>query len=143
MSKEATRVIKQINLNNLPNIVTKVEVNNLKEFTSCFEKIKTACTDTVIMLLAELTKEKTLLAATYIPQRVNDQLQNWLIDSTKFVINDGTVVNDGDIMQIVYPNESESIPFKLVDVVNGTAFSILKKTGLQQEDESSEEIFDF
>ena len=141
MSKEAARVIKQVEVNNLQNIVTKVTVTNLKEFTSCFEKVREACPDTVVMLLAEVGK--TLFAAAYVPPRAEEKLVEWLDDSVENVINDGVVASYKNVAEITYPEGSESSPFKLIDVINGTAFSILRKQGLEQEDVSSEEIFEF
>lgn len=145
MSKEAARVIKQVEVNQLPNIVTKVTVNNLKEFTSCFDKIRDACPNTIIMLLAEVGK--TLFVSAHIPSSAEEKLTEWLADSVENVINDGIVTEhtfgDTYILEITYPEGSESSPFKLIDVVNGTAFSILRKLGLEQEDVSSEEIFEF
>ncbi len=141
MSKEAARVIKQVEVNNLQNIVTKVTVNNLKEFTSCFEKVREACPDTVVMLQAEIGR--TLLVVAYIPPRAEEKLVNWLENSIQNVVNDGVVVKHENVTEINYPEGSESSPFKLIDVVNGTAFSILRKQGLEQEDVSSEEIFEF
>ena len=145
MSKEAARVIKQVEVNNLQNIVTKVTVTNLKEFTSCFEKIREACPDTVIMLLADVGR--TLFATVYIPPRAEEKLDDWLDRCVQNVINDGImtqhIFGDTFVVEITYPEGGESYPFKLIDVINGMAFSILRKLGFEQEDVSSEENFDF
>lgn len=145
MSKEAVRVIKQVEVNNLQNIVTKVTVTNLKEFTSCFEKVREACPDTVVMLLAEVGR--MLFATVHVPPRAGEQLDEWLTNCVANVINDGIVTEhifgETYIIEITYPEGSESSPFKLIDVINGTAFSILRKLGFEQDDVSSEENFDF
>ena len=149
MSKEAQRVIKQIQTNNLPNIVARVKVNNIKEFSTCLSKIRIACPDTVIMIIADKPitkkqKDKVLWVGANVPERVAEQLEGWMDDSTKHIVADGKITehldeNTYSIVSIEYPTTSESIPFKLVDVVNGTAFSILKKRGIQEDESSSEE----
>jgi hypothetical protein len=150
MSKEAKRVTTQIQKNELKNIVTKVTVNNLKEFQSCFEKVKDTCPDTVIMLVSDapVTKKQTsklLWVAAYVPERVHEELMGWINDSTNSIICDGEVAlreisPRSTVIEIVYPDGSECVPFKLVDVINGTAFSILRKKGLIEEESSEEEM---
>ncbi len=155
MSKEAARVVKQVKANNLPNIVTRVKINNQTEFESCVTKIITGCPDTVVMIVADIPitkkqKDKVLLAASYVPDRVTDgELDQWLDKSVEHVVKDGELVEVlGDdrsyrSIQITYPEDSESTPFKLVDMINGPAFSILKKAGLQEDESSSEEDYGF
>ena len=152
MSKEAARVVKQVKANNLPNIVTRVKINNQKEFESCVTKIIAGCPDTVVMIVADIPitkkqKAKVLLAASYVPERVKDgEINQWLDKSVEHVVKDGELViisSDPKTksIQITYPEDSESTPFKLVDMINGPAFSILKKAGLQEDESSSEEDY--
>tara|TARA_R110002073_G_C9218362_1_gene559652 strand:+ start:150 stop:581 length:432 start_codon:yes stop_codon:yes gene_type:complete len=138
MSKEAARIIKQIEVNTLPNIVTKIKINNEKEFVTCFNKVVNKCPNTVIMLLADV--KKTLYIASHVPDEFKELLNNWLDQSIQYFIKDGEFIQiTPNIKKITYPDDSEQIPFKLVDEVNGTAFSILKKYNLQQDESSDEE----
>jgi hypothetical protein len=152
MSKEAARIIKLVEVSKLPSIATKVTVNNLKEFTSCFEKIKAGCPGIVVMITAAVPitkkqKDKIMFVASYIPEEFQDKLVDWRTRSIEHAINDGVIVehivNDLTILQVTYPEESEFFPWKLIDVVNGTASSILKKAEICLEDSSSEEHFEF
>ena len=154
MSKEAKRIAKQVEVNGLQNIVNKVKVDNLAVFTSCFNKIKIACPDTVVMITADKPitkkqKDNVMYVATYIPERAQGELDGWLEKSIEYVIRDGDLVTHVDepeskIVEITYPAKTESVSSKLVDTVNGSAFGVLKKVGLYQEDEeSSDELFDF
>ena len=121
MTKEAAKVIKRVKSDDLPNIVTKVKVNNRKEFTSCFEKIRAGCPETVVMVMADspITKNQKaniMWVAAYVPERAKDQLQEWLNNSIKDVISDGAVTSreiseSSTIVEITYPDESESVPF--------------------------------
>jgi hypothetical protein len=144
MSKEAARIVKQITQNDLPNIVTKVEVNNEKEFTSCVEKVASTCPKTVIMLLAApANMPKMMYVGVSIPEHA-EQLSDWLSNSIANASIGGTITNmvnktGMEIISITYPENSECFPFKYVDEVNGVAFSILKKLGMQKEESDEEE----
>jgi len=142
MSKEAARVSKVIKLNNQTTFVTKVVVNNVKEITSCIEKIHNSCPDTIVLITCAIIKTNTLLAASAFPD--GKQLNNFLADSIASVIEGEPIFTDGTtpacrVVEIVYPAESEQYAFKNVDTVNGTAFSLLKKAGLYEEPEDSSE----
>jgi hypothetical protein len=90
------------------------------------------------MLLSDV--KKTLYITSYVPDEFKKLLNNWLDQSIQYVIKDGEVTQiTSNIKKITYPDDSEQFPFKLVDEVNGTAFSILKKHNLQQDESSNEE----
>jgi len=140
MSKEAKRITDLIKLNDQTTFVSKVVVNNVKEITSCIEKIHNNCPDTIVLITCAIIKTNTMLVASAFP--VGKQLVNFLADSIKFVVEGNPTYTDGStpgcrVVEIVYGSESEQYAFKNVDTVNGTAFSILKKEGLYKEPEDS------
>ncbi len=141
MSKEAARIVKQIQLNKLPNIVIRVAVTSMKEFTSCIEKIAAECPETVIMISADVGR--TLFIGTHIPFVHKQTLENWLTNSI-ISIQEGVLFSNQrsettSVYSLTYVETSEKYPFKLVDEVNGTAYNILKKLGLQEDESESEE----
>jgi len=142
MSKEAARISKLIELNKVSTFVSKVEVNNVKEMTSCIEKIHARCPDTIVLITCAIIKTNTLLAASAFPE--GKQLANFLQDSIASVTAGNPTFTDGAtpncrVVEMVYPADSEQYAFKNVDTVNGTGFSLLKKAGLYEEPDDSSE----
>ena len=138
MSKEAARISQLIKQNGQTTFITKVELANVKEVTSCIEKIAKACPDTLVMISAA-TKENRLISAVHVPSGIDfPDFLTKTVEATG-IASENTFTHDRHVVEISYPPESEQYAFKTVDVLNGSAFSLLKKTGLYQEESSEEE----
>ena len=141
MSKVGARLAKLVQQNNQSTFITKVDLKTIKELSQCIEKMAKECPETLIMVSSD-TKDNKLIAASYVPPQFSDY-QNLLeqtvmqcgIPSTQSY----STFPGGRLVEVSYPPDSEQYAFKNVDVVNGTAFSILKKAGIYQEESSEEE----
>jgi hypothetical protein len=141
MSKIGARLSKLIKQNDQSVFITKVDIKSVEELSKCVEKMVKECPETLIIISGD-TKDNKLISASYVPIRYSDY-QNILEQTiSKSGIPSSQVYStfsNGKIVEISYPPDSEQYAFKNVDLINGTAFSILKKAGIYQEESSEEE----
>jgi hypothetical protein len=142
VSDEAKKVSKLIQLNNQSTFVTKVTIKNTNEMMTCVKAIHESCPNTIVLITCAIVETNTLIAASAVPPKtpLYDFLPNAIVSVTggQQLLMDETVPNLA-VIEITYPEDSEQYAFKNVDIVNGTAFGILKKAGLYVEEEDSSE----
>jgi hypothetical protein len=166
---EAKRIIKQIELNKLQVFINKVDVQTLDEFVECLKNVSGSCPNTVVMLLAaptpttQTTKKpknieeidtppypKLMYVATSIPSEKNSaqgliplSIESIMNPDVKTLQTEGVYLNESQTYilhnVIEFPQTGEYFPFKLIDVVMGNAFGVLRKVGLYKDDSDDEE----
>lgn len=163
------RIIKQIELNKLQVFINKVDVQTLDEFVKCITHVSESCPDTIVMLLAapsptvEAPKKgknieeidtpfsKLMYISTSIPLKAAELAVNLLTSSAKSVYGENVEIIKSENFYveksqstvtyevIEFPQTGEYFPFKLIDVVMGNAFGVLRKAGLYKDDSDDEE----
>lgn len=149
LHKETKRIASAIRKGGCPTFSSKVNVGSWKNFVLVTKQVGNECPDTVITLGAIIeTTPKALYIAVITPNTVTDVNGIDIIskgvsgvdkESTKTTDRISENEQDIDLVKLVYNDESEQSPFKLIDQVFGSISSYLKKFGVYEEEEEEYE----
>ena len=149
MQKETKRIVSSIKKGGCPTFVSKVNVGSWKKFSLVVSEIAVENLNTIVTLGAVIeTKPKQLYIAVITPSDaivngkdivlcgVPDTVKK---DSkeTRYSVNEDEY--SIEMLKLVYDENSDQSPFKLVDQVFGSITMYLKKTGVYQEEEEEYE----
>ena len=157
MSEEAKRIAKLIEINQVDNYITKLDVTE-EELGTCALELSELCPTKVLMLLAITPleaggKNPGMFIQVVIPDRASKVLEKWLEYSVASISAGSLSEVVSDIAEtapqttrksatVMFPTQSEKSPIKLVEVAIGNAFAFLKKAGLYVEP-AEEKEYDF